>query len=406
METGQPLGLDKTSPTSDYREVKHKPGDAELVIAKCIAMSTETPLAVDLDGTLIHTDVFWESLTALVKQNIFSILLLPLWLIKGKAYLKCEIAKRVNLDVSALPYNDEFITFLREEQRDGRKLVLTTGAASVIAQQIADHLGIFSDVIATTGQKNMTGKRKAKALQHRFGNRGFEYAGNENADLSVWAESCGAIVVNAPERLLPKIQKIARVSRSFRKRTTQLAALIRVIRPKHWIKNTLIFVPLIISQELFNIPLVLKSACMFVAFSLIGSSVYILNELCNLNNDRQHQENRQRPFASGELSLPNGLVLAPLLLLMGILVTIVLPGQSLLVLAGYYTVMLAYLFCLKQFVLLDVILLAISYCLRILAGAVATNTVLSPWLLVFSMFTFLSLAFVKRVSELQFWPEK
>jgi len=187
------------------------------VVAEALAEArpVETPLAVDLDGTLIRTDMLWESLVTLLKQNICFIFLLPMWLTKGKAYLKNEIAKRVTLDVSALPYNDEFVTFLREQRREGRQLILVTGCAVSIAQQIADHLGIFSDVIATTSKNNMTGTRKAKALQEKFGNRGFEYAGNENADLPVWAECCGAIVVNAPERLVLKVKKVARLNRSF-----------------------------------------------------------------------------------------------------------------------------------------------------------------------------------------------
>jgi phosphoserine phosphatase len=197
------------------------------------ARPTETPLAVDLDGTLIHTDILWESLIALLKQNIFSIFLLPFWLRKGKAYVKYEIAKRVSLDVSVLPYNEEFVMFLREEWKNGRTVVLTTGADSFIAQQIADHLGIFSEVLASTSDNNLTGKRKAKALRDKFGNRGFEYAGNETADLKVWADSCGAIVVNAPERLVLKVKKIVRLSRSFQKKPRRVSAFIRVIRPKH-----------------------------------------------------------------------------------------------------------------------------------------------------------------------------
>jgi hypothetical protein len=197
------------------------------------AKPAESPLAVDLDGTLIHTDILWESFVALMKQNIFCICLLPLWLSKGKANLKHEIAKRVTLDVAVLPYNEEFVTFLREEHLDGRNLVLTTGADSIIAQQIADHLGIFSDVLASTSNNNLTGRRKAKALREKFGSRGFEYAGNETADLKVWADSCGAIVVNAPERLILKVTTVTRLSRSFPKKPTRIAAFFRVTGPKH-----------------------------------------------------------------------------------------------------------------------------------------------------------------------------
>jgi phosphoserine phosphatase len=177
--------------------------------------------------------MLWESAITLAKQNIFSILRFPFWLVKGKAYLKHEIARRVTLDVSTLPYNDEFVTFLREQRRAGRKLVLITGCANVFAQQIADHLGIFTDVIASTTNTNMTGKQKVKALQEKYGKRGFEYAGNEKADLAVWANSCGAIVVNAPERLVLKVKRVTPLNRSFHARRRRLAVLVRVMLPKH-----------------------------------------------------------------------------------------------------------------------------------------------------------------------------
>jgi len=364
--------------------------------------SETIPLAVDLDGTLIKTDITWESLLALLKQNPFLIFRIPIWIVKGKAYLKQEIARRITLDVTRLPYNNEFLDFLRKEHDRGRILILTTASDSAVAERIADHLGIFAEVLASNGNRNLKGINKAKVLQEKFGYKGFDYAGNEAADLEVWARSHAAIVVNAPRRLIRQTKTKGCVTRVVTEKKDTLGALLRVIRPKHWIKNSLIFVPLITSQELTNFALVQQAIGAFVAFSLVASSVYLLNDLTDLYNDRRHHEKKNRPFASGELSLPSGLLMIPLFLFAGLCVSLILPRRFLLVLGGYFVLNVAYSLYLKRILLVDVLLLAIFYTLRVIGGSVATDIPLSNWLLVFSVFMFQSLAFAKRVSELQF----
>ena len=364
--------------------------------------SEHVPLAVDLDGTLIKTDLLWESLLALLKRNFFLLFLTPVWLLKGRAYLKQEIARRIALDVTALPYNEEFLNFLREEHGRGRMLVLTTAADRVLAQNIADYLAIFAEVLASNGKQNLKRTAKRKALQDKFGNRGFDYAGNADDDLEVWAYSNAAVVVNAPTRVIRQTETIGRVTGVFAKTGNAPGALIRALRIKHWIKNLLIFVPLITSQELEKFDLILQAIYAFAAFSLIASSVYVFNDLCDLSNDRQHHEKRKRPFAAGELSLATGLVLVPLLLFIAILISLLLPLGFLSVSAGYFVLNLVYSLYLKKILLLDVISLAIFYTLRVVAGGLATGVIASNWLLVFSVFIFLSLAFAKRVSELHF----
>jgi 4-hydroxybenzoate polyprenyltransferase/phosphoserine phosphatase len=359
------------------------------------------PLAVDLDGTLIKTDLLAESILALLKQNVFLLLLLPVWLLHGRARLKQEIARRITVDVAELPYDEELLKFLRDEHRRGRELVLATAADQALAEPIADYLGIFSEVLASDGRRNLKGRVKLRALKDRFGERCFDYAGNERADLKIWEHSHSAVVVNAPNRVVKQIVPNGRVARIFGQRKNTLGALLRTLRIKHWIKNGLIFVPLAAAQEFEKYDLVVRAVYAFTAFSLIASSVYVLNDLADLLHDRQHLQKRARPFASGALSLATGLWLIPLLVCAAAGICVFLPPGFSTVIGVYFTLNVAYSLYLKKILLLDVIMLAIFYALRVVAGGIATRLVASHWLLVFSVFIFLSLAFAKRVSELQ-----
>lgn len=365
--------------------------------------SVTIPLAVDLDGTLIKTDILWESFVTLLKRNILFVFLLPVWLLKGKAHLKHQIARRVTLDLVSLPYNEEFLAFLQEERRRGRSLILTTASDKAIAQRIADHLGIFSEVIASNGKQNVKGSAKSQVLQEKFGDKGFDYAGNEKVDLKVWAHTNAAVVVNASDSAVKETERLTPVTRIFsRNETSPLGAIVRVVRVKHWIKNALVFVPLLTSHQLVDVALLLKGTYAFIAFSLVASSVYLFNDLIDLNNDRHHHQKKHRPFASGELSLLAGLIMIPVLLIGGILVSLLLPPAFLFTLLCYYAFNIAYSLFLKQALLVDVLSLATFYAARVFAGGVATGIMPSQWLLAFSVFIFLSLAFAKRVSELQF----
>jgi 4-hydroxybenzoate polyprenyltransferase len=364
------------------------------------AKISEIPLAVDLDRTLIKTDLLWESLCALLKQNPLATLLIPFWLFKGKAVLKRELAKRARLDIASLPCNISFLNFLREEHHRGRDLVLTTAADLSYAQQIADHLGIFSEVLASENGRNMKGRHKAKALEERFGKGGFEYAGNEFADLQVWQTANSAVIVNPTRGLVQRSRKIVPITRVFHDEKDRFGAFLRALRIKQWAKNFLLFIPLFTAHDLENPHLLLKAMWAFLAFSLMASSVYVFNDLMDLESDRLHPEKKRRPFASGELSLAVGLGMIPLLVGGGFLVSWLLPVGFLVVLGVYWLTNLAYSLFLKTLVLVDVFLLAFFYALRVIAGGSATGIVISKWLLAFSVFIFISLAFAKRVSEL------
>jgi 4-hydroxybenzoate polyprenyltransferase len=358
------------------------------------------PLCVDLDGTLIRSDALLESLTLLIKRNPLYLFCVPIWLLAGKARLKAEVAKRVELDPAALPYNREFIQWLESERSTGRQLWLCTASNERLASSIAAHLKLFDGVLASDDVTNLVGGNKAERLVERFGDRGFDYCGNESRDLIIWKRARAAIVVDGGQKLEQEAARQTNVVRTFSSGARPLPALIRALRPHQWAKNALIVVPVLAAHLASDSDRLERALIAVVAFCLCASSVYIINDLLDLAADRAHRRKSKRPFAAGDLSLLTGWIAAPLLLIAAIFLSIGLPGKFQLVFAGYYVTTLAYSFGLKGRVLVDTLTLAALYTLRIIAGAAAASVPLSFWLLIFSVFLFLSLAFAKRFTEL------
>jgi 4-hydroxybenzoate polyprenyltransferase len=358
------------------------------------------PLCVDLDGTLIHSDLLFESALLLIKRNPLYLLRMVLWLFAGKAACKARIAARVTLNPATLPYNRDFVGWLQAERQAGRSLWLCTAADQRLAGAVAAHLGFFDGVIASDGAANVAGAQKADRLVARFGERGFDYCGNEHRDLTVWQHAHGAIVANATSSLERAAAGAAPVLRTFPSPARPLRAAVRALRPHQWAKNGLILVPLLAAHHMGDIRSLSVVLLATVAFCLCASSVYILNDLLDLEADRVHPRKRKRPFAAGDLSIPAGLLLVPLLLGGALIITAFLPGKFQVVFAGYYSLTCAYSFFLKGRVIVDAMALAGLYTLRIIAGAAAATVALSFWLLLFSVFLFLSLALVKRYAEL------
>lgn len=364
--------------------------------------STEPPLCVDLDGTLIKTDLLVESFFLLLKHHPWRILSVPAWLSRGKAYLKQEIARRVELDVATLPYHTAFLTWLREQHAQGRSLVLATAAAEPFARQIAVHLRLFAEVIATTDGDNLSGSRKAERLAQRFGERGFDYAGNAVVDAAVWARARRAILVNPARGAREQASQLTEVEAQFDDRARGgLIPWRQALRLHQWLKNVLLFVPLLAAHRLHEPALLAQAMWAYLTFGLCASSVYLLNDLLDLPVDRRHPRKRSRPFAAGTLPALAGALAVPVLLALAFLSALItLPPLFSGVLFGYYALTLAYSLYFKQIVMLDVLVLAALYTARIIAGAAATAIIPTFWLLAFSMFLFLSLALVKRYAEL------
>ncbi len=363
------------------------------------------PLCVDLDGTLVRTDVLLESIFALLKQNFIYVLFLPLWLLKGKAYFKQQIADRVELDVEHLPYHETFLDYLRKQKTMGRSLVLATASNIKYAEQIALHLGLFDAVIASDNQSNLSGRRKCQRLIDSFGERGFDYAGNAKVDLDVWRHADGIILVAAEAGVQEQAGKLGRIKEIFPGPPVGLLTYFKALRLHQWVKNLLIFVPLALSHQVNDLGLLLQAGLAFFAFGLCASSIYLLNDLLDLPADRRHSSKRHRPLAAGVLSIKQASLLIPALLLLGFTIALALPVEFLLVLTFYFLITLAYSLWFKQAALVDVLVLAALYTLRIIAGTAAVGVEYSFWLLAFAMFLFLSLALVKRYSELLAQPE-
>lgn len=362
----------------------------------------EPPLVVDLDGTLIRSDMLHESLIQLLLRHPHDAMSLPRWLLQGKAAFKQRVAEVTRPDVSILPFDPDLLAWLREEKARGRRLVLCTASDRSIADEVAQFLGVFDEVLASDGTTNLSAHRKAGALVSRFGLQGFDYAGNAPADLAVWKVCRRAIVAGPNRPLRRQAAKVATVERDFAPPAAGLSTWLRGLRLYHWPKNLLVFLPLLGAHAFADWAALTAATLAFVAFGLCASSIYVINDLIDLESDRRHARKRHRPFAAGVLSVPQGLAVATLLLVAAF--TLALAGVNL-AFAGWLGVYLAttasYSLWLKRKMLVDSLVLATLYTLRLLAGAAATGIASGFWLLAFSLFLFLSLALVKRYSELR-----
>lgn len=368
-------------------------------VTKTNLMTIDVPLCVDLDGTLIKSDLLIESALVLLHRNPLYLFLLPFWLMGGRANLKRQIAIRAEVDPSLLPYRDELVAWLQKEARN-RDLVLCTAADEMLAGPVARHLGCFKSMMASNGIINLSGARKGSRLVDSYGEKGFDYVGNERADLKIWNKARQAIVVDVAPRLERYIRSRFEVYKSFPRQRPSFRTWARSLRLHQWAKNLLVFLPILAAHRALDITELSRSIAAWVIFGLCASGVYVLNDLLDLSADRRHSRKRSRPFASGALSLKHGLVANVVLTAAAFAGAAMLSWQFALVLLAYWLLTNAYSLRLKRIVALDVIVLAGLYTVRILAGAAATHIAPSFWMLAFSMFLFLSLAVLKRYAEL------
>jgi len=359
------------------------------------------PLCVDLDGTLILSDMLHESSIAVAKSSPLSVLKMPGWLSQGKAVLKQELVKRADFSPELLPYNQAFLEWLKEQKAEGRELILCTASDQQVADKIANHLQLFDDVMASDGHVNLASGNKAKALVERYGEQGFDYAGNSSADIKVWEHARRAVVVNASDSVQKDARACSDVECYFGGETKGLGIWWKAFRVHQWLKNALLFVPVFAAHQYGDFGHLFTLLLAFVSFSLCASSVYIANDLLDLESDRSHPRKSKRPFASGALPVWKGCAVAPVLLLISFTLACFINSNFVGWLLVYFLITCVYSLLLKRLVLVDCITLAVLYTMRVVAGAAAVSIELSFWLLAFSIFLFLSLAFVKRFAELQ-----
>ena len=344
-------------------------------------MSQSPPLIVDLDGTLIKSDLLYESFYVLLKRNPFLIFIIPFWLSKGKAYLKYQIATRVDMDVNLLPYNKDFLEFLRNEHHKGRELVLATASMSILAQSVAGHLGIFSKVLASSRGHNLSAKEKLRVFLEEYGERGFDYAGNARVDLHIFPHTRKALLVNPGQGVLRRAKETSNVQDVFADNGSRFISFIKAIRVYQWLKNLLLFVPLCTAHEWQNFPMVIKGLSGFMAFSLCASGGYLFNDFLDLPSDRNHPRKKNRPLASGDISIISGSVLMIVLPVTGLGIAFFMNWRFFIILITYLLLTITYTTYLKSYMMVDVLVLAGLYTIRVIAGGEVMNVFPSFWLL-------------------------
>ena len=358
------------------------------------------PLVVDLDGTLVATDLLIESLFVLAKRRPLRLLQVPFWLTQGKARLKQHLAQEAMPEIPTLPYRRDLIEYLEAARHRGIPLILATAADQRLAQAVAHHVGLFDKVFASDGMVNLKGGRKRDRLIAEFGAQSFDYVGSGRTDHAVWAAARRAILVRSEPGLAAKIGAATEVERVLAEPSSDPLVYLEALRPHHWLKNALIFLPLAAAHRLDEVALLLQGFLAFLAFSLCASSTYLLNDLLDLQSDRRHPHKKDRALPSGRLPVAHAVALIPLLLAGAIAIGLLLPWAFLGVLALYGVLTLSYSLRLKDMVILDVLALAGLHALRVMAGLGATAIAPSAWLIAFCGFLFFSLAMIKRYAEL------
>lgn len=363
------------------------------------ADSSLPPLCVDLDDTLVASDTLWEGILTLLRRNPFLLFSMFLWLLRSKAYFKQQIAQQAQIDAQYLPYRADVMAFLRAEKAKGRYLVLATASNTQVADSVAAQVQLFDEIYASNEVLNLKGVHKRDALQKRFGE--FDYMGDAYADLPILQVARKGYLVN-PSRALRNAYPCPDEHIFGHTPTRNIVkAWLKALRPHQWAKNGLIFLPLMFSLQFVQWDKTLAVLLAFVAFSLTASAGYLINDLLDLAADRAHKTKKNRPFAAGVLPVQQGLPVFISLLVFSFGLTLCcLPLEFSAILLIYLISTLFYSFYLKRKLILDVLVLAGLYTLRIIAGGIAIGTTISDWLLAFSMFLFMSLAFLKRYVEL------
>lgn len=356
-------------------------------------------LVVDLDGTLLRSDMLYESLWSAMAHDWRCFFGTVQALKQGRARLKRYLAQAAQIDIERLPYDEDVLEYVRAWRSAGKRTALVTATDQKLAEAVNAHLGLFDEVHGSDGTTNLKGSQKARFLEERFGSGTFAYMGDSHADLEVWKKSAKAITINAPTGLREAAEAAAPEAEHLQTRTTGLKPYIKALRPHQWLKNMLVFLPMLAAHQ-FTVLTFLQSLLAFIAFSLIASSVYVVNDLLDLSADRAHPRKRARPFAAGDIPIAHGTLMAAVPLLTGMLIALGLGANFLLVMITYFLLTSGYSLVFKRRSIIDICVLAGLYTIRIIAGGTATGIPLSIWLLAFSVFFFFSLATVKRQAEL------
>ena len=357
------------------------------------------PLVIDLDGTLTPIDTLHESFFKGLQTSPRATVSAVLSLGEGKGAFKSALADLAIPAVATLPFRSEVLEIIRVARAQGRKVVLATGAHRRIAEAVAEHLGTFDEVLSTgDGGANFVGTAKAAGLQERFGKKGFDYVGDSSTDIEVWKAARTGYCVGSSKRFRRFHAQVGATLLHLPK-LDQTKPVWKILRPHQWSKNFLVFLPIATDHRLFDLAPMIQGAIAFLAFCMAASMVYVLNDLVDRESDRKNPSKATRPIASGTLSIPGAFLLAATLASALALTCWFLPWQASAAIVVYLIANVVYSLHVKRRLLADVFLLAFMYVWRIETGSLASGIVASTWLLAFSGFLFLSLAFAKRYAE-------
>ncbi len=361
---------------------------------------TSKYLAIDLDGTLVRTDLFLESLLKLLKKKPYMIFQVLLWMLHGRAFTKDRVASLVDIDVESIPYEKELIEYIKEEKAKDKIIILATASSHIYANKIAEYLELFDHVIASDEKNNLKGRNKLTSIESIVADDGFVYAGNSTDDRPIWKGACSCIFVNAPHGDINRSNMEGKTKKIFLTSDNVYKSFIKEMRPVQWAKNSLVFVPLITSHRYDASVDIYLTIVAFLCFCLCASGVYFLNDLMDLDADRKHPIKQYRPLASGDISILSGIYGSTVLPAISLTISLILlPLSFSFILVLYYAMTMIYSLYLKSISTADVMVLSILYTLRVIAGSFAIDVNLSSWLMAFSIFVFVSLAYLKRYIE-------
>lgn len=356
---------------------------------------------VDLDGTFVSVDTFHESLINTAHRRPELLFAIPFWLLRGPAHAKRCAAIHGGVDVASLPYRPAVMELIRNARENGKRVVLATGADREIADQVGRHIGMFDAVLASDGKDNLVGARKLAAIRGDCAGRTFCYVGNSNRDKEIWRNADAALVVSSDTSLAAWVRSLPIPAAEVKIERAGFATWFSALRCGQWMKNLLVFLPLLPVAKFASEAMFFNALSTFVVFCLVASATYLFNDLLDLRTDRMHPLKRQRALASGSISALAGTTVAALLGSMAcLLAAFLVPLLAGICIAAYVMATIAYSLWLKEQPLVDVWMLTGLYSLRILAGGAAIGLMPSPWMLAFSMFLFFSLALGKRYTEL------
>jgi 4-hydroxybenzoate polyprenyltransferase/phosphoserine phosphatase len=363
------------------------------------APNVKVPLVVDVDGTLVVTDLLQEAALQFIALQPLQSFHLPIWLASGKSHLKTQLADRVNPKIETVPLRAEVLALIRDAQADGRPVYLASASDRRYVEELAERIGGIAGVFGTDAEANLTGVAKAERLVAVFGVEGYDYVGDTLVDFAVWRSARKALVVANRAGFAAKVKKAYPDAEIVAWPRSRLRDYVSALRMHQWAKNVLLFLPMIAGHR-FDLPTMSATLLGFLSFCLAASSAYVINDLLDLPNDRDHPRKSRRPFAAGTVPITHGVILAVLLLGGAFALSSLLPLRFGGILLVYVTCTLGYSLLLKRKVLIDVIVLGLLYTLRVFGGLAAVNAHQTQWLLMFSLFLFMSLAIVKRCSEL------